>query len=430
MQNRFQITVNGLWVAAGSALIPLCGLALNVLLTHLLSSSDMGRYFLIVSLTNTAAVLASLGLGQIAVREISKCLGVGNVTLAGQIVGGIFRCTLLSCGCMALMMLGLGRLMEAQLSLVLAMVAWMGTKTWQTLLTEVLRGFQDIRAATLYGNVLAYAIAAGFLTIAWLVYPRVELPTALLLLVGGWGLASVLAGWAVRQKLTMRLSSPVSGRQLVSQAWPILNNSLIWLVLTQADLWILTAFRPTSDVALYGVITRLAGLIAVPAEIAQKTISPNIAELYAQGRLAELESLLRTSATVESIPAVTVLIVYLFSAKLLLGIVYGPFYASGTTALIVLGIGQLINVGTGLCGTTLVMTGHQRSLLRLSIWSSLLTVALALLLARPLGVFGVAFAAGIGFTVQNLAMLLVVKRRIGIWTHIGLRRNLLRGHKI
>ena len=181
---------------------------------------------------------------------------------------------------------------------------------------------------------------------------------------------------------------------------------------------------------MYGVITRVATLIGVPEGIAQKTLSPKIAELHAQGRLSELESMLRTAATWASIPSACLLVVYVVAARPLLGIVYGEFYRDGVTALVVLGIGQMINVGTGLCGTTMIMTGHQRSLLAISTRCSLLAAGLALIVARPYGVLGVASATAIGFAVQTTSMLFFVKRKMGIWTHVGLRLDLPRGNKI
>jgi O-antigen/teichoic acid export membrane protein len=430
MRNRNQITIDGVWVATGHGLFLLCSFLLNIMLARLLSSANMGKYFLIASLTNTLSLIASCGLGQLAVKEIAGCLGVGNESRAGQIVGGIFRCTLLGCGGIALLILGLGSLAKVPASLVLITAGWMAIKTWQNLLIDVLRGFHDIRAATVYGNVLTYVVVTGFVAIDWLCYRHADLTTALLLLMGGWGIAGLLTGWAVRRKLTMPLSSPVSIRLLLSQGWPVLSNSLLWLLLTQADLWILTLFRPTSEVALYGVISRTATLISVPEGIAQKTLSPKIAELHVQGRLSELESMLRTAATWASIPSLSLLVVYVLAAKPLLGIFYGEYYRNGVTGLIVLGVGQMINVGSGLCGTTMIMTGHQRSLLTISTLCSLLAATLALILARPYGVLGVASATGIGFAVQAASMLFFVKLRMGIWTHFRVRPGVPKGSKI
>jgi O-antigen/teichoic acid export membrane protein len=430
MRNRNQITVDGLWVAIGYLLFSLCAFFLNIILAHLLSSANMGKYFLIASLTNTLSLIASFGLGQVAVKEIAWSLGVGDELRAGQIVGGIFRCTLLGCGGVALLMLGLGRLIGIPYSLVLITVGWMVIKTWQNLLIEVLRGFHDIRAATVYGSVLTYIIVTLLMAIDWVLLRQADLTSALLLLVGGWGMAGLLTGWAVRRKLTMPLSAPVATRLLLSQGWPVLSNSLLWLLLTQADLWILTLFRPTSEVAMYGVISRMAALIGVPEGIAQKTLAPKIAELHARGRFSELESMLRTAATWASGPSISLLVVYVIAAKPLLGIVYGEFYRNGVTALIVLGIGQVINVGTGLCGTTMIMTGHQRSLLAISTRCSVLGAVLTLILARPYGVLGVASATGIAFAAQSASMLFFVKLRIGIWTHIRVRLRLPEGSKI
>jgi O-antigen/teichoic acid export membrane protein len=165
----------------------------------------------------------------------------------------------------------------------------------------------------------------------------------------------------------------------------------------------------------------------VPEGIAQKTLAPRIARLNAQGSMTDLETVLRAAAAWASVPSVFLLAVYLVAAGPLLGFLYGDFYRNGVTALIVLGLGQAFNVTTGLCGTTMIMTGHQRSLLIISTLCSLLAAILALILARPFGVFGVAASSAIGFSVQAASMLIFVKRKLGIWTHIGFRQALTMG---
>jgi O-antigen/teichoic acid export membrane protein len=160
-------------------------------------------------------------------------------------------------------------------------------------------------------------------------------------------------------------------------------------------------------------------LISLPAEMASAVIAPRIAELYSKGHIRELSSLLRKAAMLASLPSILILLFYLVGARLVLGSVYGPFYQGGAGALVVLGVGQLINVGTGLSGTTLIMTGHPRVLVVISALCTLLMVAMALSLVRQYGVPGVAFAAAMGTTVQTLAMLTIARKRIGIWTHVG-----------
>jgi len=97
--------------------------------------------------------------------------------------------------------------------------------------------------------------------------------------------------------------------------------------------------------------------------------------------------------------------------------VYGSeFYRGAATVLAVLGIARLIDVSTGLCGVALSMTGHQRALMWVTIFSATISLTLELALVQPFGIVGVAVATCIAQAIQNGIQLVMARRRLGIWT--------------
>jgi O-antigen/teichoic acid export membrane protein len=95
-------------------------------------------------------------------------------------------------------------------------------------------------------------------------------------------------------------------------------------------------------------------------------------------------------------------------------LVFGGSFASGTTALRILLIGQTVNVATGSVGFILIMVGRTGWDLLVYLGSFLLDLTLALLLTPHLGTTGAALAQAITLAVSNGIRLLLVWRFVHI----------------
>ena len=198
---------------------------------------------------------------------------------------------------------------------------------------------------------------------------------------------------------------------------PLLVSSLTAFVLVQSDLWIIAAFGSQSEVALYGAASRLMTLVTMPLMVVNAVLPPVIAELYARGEKERLERDGRPVTTLVSIPAVLTLALFTVAGGPILGLLYGNFYAAGGGLLALLSLGKLAAVVAGSCGLTLQMTGHQRPLMWISILCGLVFVGGAIWAVQVFGVLGVAGMAAFSIALQNLIVVLVVRARLGIWTH-------------
>jgi O-antigen/teichoic acid export membrane protein len=156
-------------------------------------------------------------------------------------------------------------------------------------------------------------------------------------------------------------------------------------------------------------------------------VPPMIAELHAQGRKEQLERMLRGAATLAGVPAFLGLLVLVLFGPWILGLVYGPFYEQGGFILRVLAAARVISVWAGTCGLTLMMTGHQRSMMYISVLSGFLSVGGGLLLSARYGGNGVAVATASTIVLQTVLMLVTARARVGVWTNVVLTpKRLLR----
>jgi O-antigen/teichoic acid export membrane protein len=135
----------------------------------------------------------------------------------------------------------------------------------------------------------------------------------------------------------------------------------------------------------------------------------------------------RAAATLAGIPAMLALSGFVLFSGPVLELVYGDYYRAGAVVLVLLSVGKVVNVWAGSCGIVLTMTGHQSTLLVITLLSGLLTVAGAAWAVRDYGAEGVAVVTSAALALQNLLMLIYARRKAGIWTHATLSPKEIRG---
>jgi O-antigen/teichoic acid export membrane protein len=414
----------------------------------MLSPQDFGAYLLAFSIVTVGAVIGSLGLPKTVVRFVAEQMvfsqsGRAKRAIYTALKLGILGTLFVS---LAYLLLG-GQLVGKYLFHSPALVAvtgliagWMAISVMQEIMAEVFRGFHDIRTATLLGGLATGGKSGGLImramllacvTLLWSTSGQADLRIVMLASVGS-GIASALLAVLF---LYRRLSSlgdqgaetPISAKDSLRDAFPILIISLTSLILlSSADLWILGALGSQSEVAVYGAAARLVALIAMPLLITNLVLPPIIAEMYAEGKTAALERTIRGFSTVCGVPALLLLVVFVLLGGPILGLVYGSYYQSGTTVLALLSAGKLAAVWSGSCGAVLQFTGHQRSMLWINLLISPVFIVGALLVVRDYGPIGVASMTAAVMVLQNVALVLVAKRRTGMWTHVSLSLSPLR----
>jgi hypothetical protein len=98
--------------------------------------------------------------------------------------------------------------------------------------------------------------------------------------------------------------------------------------------------------------------------------------------------------------------------------IFGPEYRSAANILAILAVGRLVAVWAGSAGVTLMMTGNQKAMMKITLFSGLLSVGMGIAGAYYFGAVGVACATTGAQILQNTLQLTLVRRRLGIWTMI------------
>jgi len=421
-----RLSQGSFWVLIGKLLTSCLGFVVTLLLAQLLTPKEVGQYFLLFSLVSIMTTLALFGLPTTVVKLISESLALNLPRNAKYIVKLICYISAINISFTLVIIAIFFTFITEHLAFALEVlviilaVAWLTLFSFQQILAEIYRGYQKLIHATLFSGLFTSMATSLTLFIFWLVNLDTELKDVMLITV-----VSILISVLVSASILWKKLNPIPEQKenitiasISSVAWPIGVTSLLLLLISQADLWLVGIFLSSEDVAIYGMMSRLIIFSSLPLLVVNSVISPIIPELFSLSKLKILEKTVRLSATVAILPSVLFFIIIISVGEELLSFFWGESYIEGVEVLIILSIGQLVNVMAGSCGLTLMHTGHQKLMMYITTITGVLTILLSLKLVHSDGINGVAMASATGLITQNLLMLCATRYKVGIWTFI------------
>jgi O-antigen/teichoic acid export membrane protein len=214
-------------------------------------------------------------------------------------------------------------------------------------------------------------------------------------------------------RLLPRGGEPVRPSGLYRYSLPMSLNRLILYTNNQTEVLVLGLLHAAGAVGVFGVTRRLSMVLAALLSSISVLLIPMVADLHHRREMAELDRLFRTATRwLFTIGFPLCLVEILFGQDLLT--LFGEGFVSGTSALAILALGQLVNVGTGAAAGVLAIVGRTR----LSMLDSLLFVGLSLgldfLLIPRWNIVGAAVANATALAAVNLLRVVQVRHVLGI----------------
>lgn len=376
---RDKLTGGFAWAFLAKILVSGSGIILNIILVRILPPEEVGGYFLALSIISIFSAITLLGFKQTIVKLISESFATKQFGRANQAIRSVLWIAVLSSliGGIFLAFGGGEWLGEAlfkspfigEISGLLGV--WLFFFAMQSLISEIFRGFQDFRLASLFGEqgAITRLLTISLLIIIWLLYSQISLKSVIFLAVLSNLVTLFISIFLLKHSLgKIEISSDtISEHDIFDLALPFWITSLGLIILTQADVVFLGILRPEQDVALYGVAMRLSLLASLPLMILNAVLPPIISELYAIGQKQRLEKMLRSTATLLLGLAIAVWLFFVFLGKPLLYWFFGAFYLQSYFPLLILSAGQVINVLSGSCGILMKMSGHHKQFMWITI---------------------------------------------------------------
>ena len=191
------------------------------------------------------------------------------------------------------------------------------------------------------------------------------------------------------------------------------------IIVSNANAVILGAFSNTVDVGLFSTATKIVFLTVFFLQITNSAVSPKIASLYANNDIASLKKMLFNVTRLLWVIGILCLFGLIAFGKWILNL-WGEDFQEAYRILVILSIGQFVNISTGAVGVLLIMSGNEKSISRISLSFMIINVLLNLVFIYFWGILGAAIATALSIIGENLTRLIVAYNKTGILT---IKRN-------
>lgn len=201
--------------------------------------------------------------------------------------------------------------------------------------------------------------------------------------------------------------------QVVTKSFPF----FIFTFNGQMQIWFgqlcLGLFTLSSAVANFAISLRVSLLLSFILVAINIVIAPKIAYYVKNNEYIHLQRLIKNSNKIIYIVSLPIFIVFCFNAELIIGL-FGSQYSENLVVIYILLFGQLVNVLTGSVGYLLSMSGFERDLQFISLFSLSILVLLSLILVPLFSEVGAAISTCTAIILQNTISSYYVKKRLGI----------------
>ena len=231
-----------------------------------------------------------------------------------------------------------------------------------------------------------------------------------------WILATVAAAVAWRRMARpygRMPAEPGEVRALLRFGAPRAPAALLSQLLFRADYFVAYPYLAPEERGVYAAAVQVGFALVLFLTAVSYMFSPYVADLHARGRTEELDGLYKTITRWTVAATIPVLLLLLVAPAQALH-AFGARFETGTAALRILLVGQVVNVGVGAAGFILIMVGRTGWDLAVYAGSIALDVALAFALSPLLGIEGAAIAQAATLVASNVARLLLVRRFVRI----------------
>jgi O-antigen/teichoic acid export membrane protein len=196
-----------------------------------------------------------------------------------------------------------------------------------------------------------------------------------------------------------------------SAAFLVQISSLLY---TRVDLFVIQRFLALANVARYSVAMQTIERGSLFCQQMTKALTPLIAEMKGAQDEQSVRLILRKGAKLNTALATPLLGGLIWLAPDLIHSWMGPEFSASVLPMQMLAGVAWITAFTGVASAAFTMTGHQKTVARLTIAGQVLNLCLTLLLVRPYGLNGVAFASLFSGVAAAAASVLFAARALNI----------------
>ncbi len=188
-----------------------------------------------------------------------------------------------------------------------------------------------------------------------------------------------------------------------------LTTVLVWNI----DILMLGSIAGLDQTAIYAIAFYIGSVITVPQRAIEKIAAPLLSDFIKNKKWGEVESIYKKTSLNQLIPGLFIFgLIWIHIDTLFL--LLPDVYAAGKWVVLIIGIGKLIEMGTGSNGIILINSKHYRVSFYTNIVLVVITIALNYVLIPRYGIEGAAIASAFALFVFNGVKCLFIKLKFGM----------------
>lgn len=204
-------------------------------------------------------------------------------------------------------------------------------------------------------------------------------------------------------------------KDLIYLSFPMMLSSSFALLMGWTDILMLSYFGTAKDIGVYNSALKLASVALIALASVNSIASPKFVEFYSKRDFNGLKDVVRKSTKIMFYTSGPFLLILIFFSKTILSI-FGPEFVSGYIVLILLCSARFINSVSGSVGYLMQMTDNQKAYQTIMGVAFIINLILNLSLIPKFGINGAAIASSIAMIFWNVALVIIIKVRLGFWT--------------
>lgn len=391
----------------------------NIILARSLGTEGSGVYFLALSIVLFIAAIGRLGMELVLVRQIAanaksehpeKVLGVYRIAMTYTIIISI---------CLSIALYYLAPWIsfrvfsKPDLEKPLSILSFSIVPIVLIILHgHALQGLKKIAASITVSSIIV-PLLTSIIAIAFVKKYGIEI------IVLGYVFNSIFAaiiGWLIWFKYSKKFREykpKFEPRIAFNSSIPLLGIVIMNMIINMSPMFLLGIWESNENIGIYGAASRTAMLTSFILMAVNSISAPKFAELYKKNKIKQLEKIVRKATKLMIYLTIPILIIFITFPEFILSI-FGDQFKNGSVVLIILSIGQFINISTGSVGYLLTMSGHEKILYRILFFTATLGVLLSLFLISEYGIIGASISVTSALSIQNLIALVFVWKKLGI----------------
>lgn len=400
------------------------GFVYSILIARFLGPAGAGIYFLSLTIMKVCSMLGLIGMDKVILRiiaifndqnELGKVLGVfqkasgivlfsslllmigviwGADLIALKIFSDPFLATPIRLMAIAILPFGL-------LSLTVSLLRGIKKINYSVMLEELgipLLGIPLLIilgvSFKINGAVIAYVLSVVIVMLVGLIFSVKSVPSNIV------------------EKNTL------DSKSLFASGMPLMWISILALLMAWTDTIMIGMWLDSEAVGIYNVCIRTAGITGFILAAVNAVTAPKFASIYAKGDIESLSNIASDVTKIMTIVAIPFFSLFFFFPSWILSL-FGEEFVQGSSALVLLSVGQMANVMAGSVGWVLMMCGQEKKLQHIIFFSIVTNIILNYYLIPRWGIVGASIATSTSLiilnVIANITCRMILNVRINIW---------------